>query len=94
MNTLTVSLNFPYEILGTMSVPETRLAQRLYELIALELFREGIISAGKGGELIGISKIEFIQLLAKYNIPYFNQSSEELVAEVNVLEYLLGENAR
>jgi predicted HTH domain antitoxin len=94
MSTLTVSLNFPHEILGTMSVPETRLAQRLYELIALELFREGIISAGKGGELVGISKAEFIQLLAKYNIPYFNQSPEELVAEVNLLEYLLSENTR
>jgi len=94
MNTLTVSLKFPYEILGTMNVPETRLAQRLYELIALELFREGIISAGKGGELLGISKTEFTQLLAKHNIPYFNQSPEELIAEVNLLEYLLSDKTK
>ncbi len=91
MNTLTVNLEFPQNVLGTLKVPEARLALRLRELIALELFREGVISAGKGGELVGISKWEFIQLLAQYNIPYFNQSPEELVAEVNLLEQLLSE---
>jgi len=94
MNALSVNLNFPPEILSTLNVPETRLAAKLCELIALELFREGVISAGKGGELIGISKGEFIQLLAQHEIPYFNQSPAELVAEVDRLEQFLSENTR
>lgn len=60
METLTVGLNLPIDVLDT----ETRWAKRLCELIALELFREGVISAGEGAELMGISKWEFIQLLA------------------------------
>ena len=61
------------------------------ELIALELFREGRISSGKGAELLGVSKLEFIHLLARREIPYFTESSEELAAEVVTLEQLLDE---
>lgn len=62
---------------------------RLQELIALELFREGRISSGKGAELLGLSKLEFIQLLAQHGIAYFTESPEELAAEVQMLERLL-----
>ena len=94
MKELTVSLNLPRDLLGVLDVPEPNLENRLRELIAIELFREGLISSGKGGELVGISKWDFIQLLAKHNIPYFNETPEELVAEVANLEKLLGEKKK
>ena len=94
MQELTVSLNLPRDLLGVLNVPETSLSNRLRELIALELFREGLISSGKGGELVGISKWDFIQLLARHNIPYFNQTPEELMAEVANLDKLLGDNKK
>jgi len=40
---------------------------------------------------IKIDEYHYIQLLAQYNIPYFNQSPEELVAEIQTLEQLLSE---
>ena len=63
MNTLTVSLELPKDMLGTLDVSETRLGTRLKELIAIELFREGRISSGKGAELLGVPKVDFIRLL-------------------------------
>ena len=92
MSTLTVALDLPRDLLGALDVPRTRLEARLQELIALELFREGRISSGKGAELLGISKLEFIHLLAQHGLPYFTESPEELAAEVRALEQLLGEN--
>ena len=62
------------------------------ELIALELFREGRISSGKGAELLGISKLAFVQLLSQHGIDYFTESPEELKAEVAVLGQLLGDD--
>jgi len=91
MSTLTVSLDLPRDLLGALDVPEARLETRLRELIALELFREGYISSGKGAELLGISKLDFIHLLAQHGIPYFAESPEELVAEVATVERVLGE---
>ncbi|MEQ9552815.1 MAG: UPF0175 family protein [Coleofasciculus sp. G3-WIS-01] len=89
MEELTVRLNLPRNLLGVIDVSETGLENRIRELIAIELFREGRISSGKGGELVGISKWDFIQLLTRYNVPYFNQTPEDLVAEVQLIETLL-----
>ena len=90
MDTLTVRLQFPRDLLGALEVPQERLEARLRELIVLQLFREGRISSGKGAELLGISKLEFIQLLARHGIPYFTAAPEELISEVRTLEQLLG----
>jgi len=91
MSTLSVTLELPRDLVGALDVPQVRLASRLQELIALELFREGRISAGKGAELLGISKLDFIHLLARHGIAYFTESPEELAAEVATLERLLSE---
>ena len=92
MSTLTVALDLPRDLLGALDVPPTRVESQLRELIALELFREGRISSGKGAELLGISKLEFVCLLAQHGISYFTESPEELMAEVKALEQLLGES--
>jgi len=91
MDELTVRLNLPRDLLGVLDVSETGLENRLRELIAIELFREGMISSGKGGELVKISKWDFIQLLTRYNVAYFNQTPEDLVAEVKLIETLVDE---
>jgi len=90
MSTLTVALDLPRDLLGALDVPQAGLEVRLRELIALELFREGRISSGKGAELLGISKLEFIHLMAQHGLSYFTESPEELAAEVATLEQLLG----
>jgi len=57
MSTLTVALDLPRDLLGVLDVPHAQLETRLRELIALELFREGRISSGKGAELLVASKV-------------------------------------
>jgi predicted HTH domain antitoxin len=91
MDTLSVTLELPRDLLGALDVPQVHLSDRLQELVAIELFREGRISSGKGAELLGISKLAFVQLLAQYGVAYFTELPEELTAEVVALEQLLGE---
>ena len=94
MDTLVVNLTLPRDLLGTLDISETQLPIRLKELIALELFREGRISSGKGAELLGISKWEFIRLLAQHHINYFTESAAELEADVVQVERLLSTRNR
>lgn len=82
MSPLTVSLELPRELLSALDVSEGELNTRVLELVVLELIREGRISHGKGAELLGLSQLEFLPLLAQHNIPYFSISSDELIAEV------------
>lgn len=89
METLTVALQVPRDLVGALDIPQIQLEPRLRELIALELFREGRISSGKGAEFLGVSKLAFVQLLARHAINYFTESPEELQAEMSALDQLL-----
>lgn len=93
MSTVMVALELPRDLLGALEVPQTQMEARLRELIALELFREGRISSGKGAELLGVSKLAFVQLLSQHGIDYFTESPEELEAEVTMLDQLLSDDS-
>jgi predicted HTH domain antitoxin len=93
MERMTVPLALPRDLLGAMDISPPHLESRLRELIALELFREGVISTGKASEVLEISKLEFIHLLAQRGIPYFTESTQELSADVDNLERLLENNS-
>jgi predicted HTH domain antitoxin len=91
MPPLKVALELPRDLLGALDVPQVEVEARLRELIALELFRERRISSGKGAELLGVSKAEFVQLLARHDIDYFVESPEELAEEIAELARILDE---
>jgi predicted HTH domain antitoxin len=89
MNTVSVNISLPRDLLGALDVPEVRVERRLRELIAFELLREGRISTGKGAEMLGISKWAFIQLTALRGIDYFTDTPEELADQVADVQRLL-----
>jgi predicted HTH domain antitoxin len=43
----------------------------------IRLFEQGDISSGYAAEILGITKQEFIKLLSKYGVSFFNFSEEE-----------------
>lgn len=93
MNTVSIHVSFPRDLLGALDVPEVQVEKRLQELIVVELVREGRISTGKGAELLGISKWSFIQMLAERGVDYFTESPEELAAQVADLQRVLDSGA-
>ena len=94
MGNLRISLDLPRDLIGALDIPESDFPGRIKELIALELYREGHVSSGKAAELLGWSKLEFVRLLARHDIPYFRQSPDELAREVAAIEGASGRPAR
>ncbi|MCP4211606.1 MAG: UPF0175 family protein [Halieaceae bacterium] len=92
METVTVTLDLPRNLLGALDVPEVRIDDHVRELVAIELVREGRISTGKGAEILGMSKWSFILLLAERGLNYFSESTEELTAQIGELDLLLGQS--
>lgn len=88
MTDITISLNLPRDLLGALDIPESQLPQQILEILALELFRQQRISAGKAAELLKVSKLDFIELLAQHQIPYFSESPDDLTAEIKAVEGL------
>ncbi|MCS7265788.1 MAG: UPF0175 family protein, partial [Armatimonadetes bacterium] len=60
--------------------------QAIKECIVLELYQRGEISTGRAAEVLGISYRQFIDLLAKHEIPFFRYSLEELETEMREME--------
>ena len=52
------------------------------ELIVLELYREGTLSSGRGAELLGVTRAEFIRHASARGIPYFQLRGDELQHEI------------
>lgn len=94
MEIVTVELDVPRDLLGALDVPREQLAAHLQALIAVALFRDGKISTGKGAEMLGISKLDFVQLLAQHHANYFTEAPEELAANWEMLQNLLGETSQ
>lgn len=90
---LNIQLELPRDLLDALNVAEGELEPRLKTLIALELFREDRISSGKAAELLGLSKVAFVQLLAQHGIPYFTETPHELATQVAAAEEALGSSS-
>lgn len=74
----------PKEITMIMKVRERDLSTTLRKIIAVELFREGLVSIGKAGEIAGISRHEMLDLLSAKKIP-LHYSAEDLQEDVKTL---------
>ncbi len=51
------------------------------EMIVLELYRRGSISSGKAAELLGTSRVAFIQHASRLGIAYLDMTDDEWAAE-------------
>ena len=57
------------------------LSTKAKEALTMELLREHEISQGKAAELLGISRHDLFDLMAKYQIPVIDMTPEELQQE-------------
>jgi predicted HTH domain antitoxin len=65
--------------LATLGQP---IEQTAREMIVFELYRRSLVSSGKAAELLGISRLEFIQRASELGIPYFRFTEDEWQAKV------------
>ncbi|HBG93478.1 MAG: hypothetical protein A2X54_05735 [Nitrospirae bacterium GWF2_44_13] len=59
------------------------------QAMVFDLVRRGKISKARAAELLGISLWNLPELLAQYDIPWFNYSPDDLKHDVETLEELL-----
>lgn len=72
IDTFQVQIALPRELLVALDISTLEATRRAQEWVILELYREESISAGKAAEILGMSKLEFIELLNSREIPYLD----------------------
>ena len=65
----TVKVELPVELLKVAKVKKGRAGEELRKIVALELYRENVISIGKAAEVAGLSVAEFMEFSAKRSVP-------------------------
>ena len=75
-------LDLGEDLSGFLATLGRLIDQTVREMIVFELYRRGLVSSGKAAELLGISRLEFIQRASELGIPYFRFTEDEWRAEV------------
>lgn len=77
------------ELARIMNVGESELPRKVRESVAVELYREQVISLGKAAELAEISVAEMMEVLAERRVP-LSYGRDDFEADRNVLKEVLG----
>ncbi|MBE2269167.1 MAG: UPF0175 family protein, partial [Anaerolinea sp.] len=72
----------PRDMLVALNITASEASQVAKELVVLELFREGEISGGKAAEILGLTKFQFMSLLATRDISYLDLDGRSLQDDV------------
>ncbi len=78
----TITLELPAQLLADYPGTHQEFVQDLRLAAAIEWFREGKVSQGKGAEIAGLSRWEFILALGRAQVDLFQETDEELAEEV------------
>lgn len=81
LDSVTVTVEVPAAVAGTRSPAD--LAAELRVLAVLDAFRRGEIGSGKGGRLLGLGRVAFLDLCGQHNIAVLNVDVEDLRREVD-----------
>lgn len=81
MESTTYQVQIPAS-LSHFGLNQKEIQRRINEWLVLSFFTEAKISSGKAARLLGISRVDFLDLLRERGISYINFSEEELKEEI------------
>ncbi|BAD84402.1 hypothetical protein, conserved, UPF0175 family [Thermococcus kodakarensis KOD1] len=83
-----VTVVIPSDLSRILRVDEKQLPKLVRIYLAVELYREGVVSLGKAAEIAGVTKAEMMEILASKGVP-LNYTEEDLQEDIETLERLL-----
>ncbi|MCU0240844.1 MAG: UPF0175 family protein [Vicinamibacteria bacterium] len=83
-----VSFNLDDNLAALLHQTNQSAQEAAHEMIVLELYRRGVVSSGKAAELMGISRMDFIQHASHLGIPFFAATDDEWAAEKDAIQKL------
>jgi len=86
MNTQSITVDFPADILLALNETEAELKENIKKSLALRLYRLQKLTIGKAAQLSGLSRFEFESLLSENEIPISNLTIIDVMDDINKLK--------
>jgi predicted HTH domain antitoxin len=89
MSTFTIEVKIP-DSLRELGYSDEEICREVPTLLVLKRYREGLVSSGKDGRILGLSRRHFLDLHAKERLPIYGPSDADLATEFETAQWLGG----
>ena len=89
LKSIDIKLSLPEDLVLSIGLPEEKLTFDIKKVYLFDLFSKGKISSGKAAEILGVSKIKFIDLLNDNGIPYYDYTEDEWHEEIQTVNEVI-----
>jgi predicted HTH domain antitoxin len=86
MNTQTITIDFPSDILLALNATEAELKHSIKTSLAMRFYRLQKLTIGKAAQLSGLSRFEFETLLSENEIPISNLTLGDVMDDIQKLK--------
>ena len=86
MNTQTISIDLPSDILLALNENENELKKDIKISLAIRLYQLEKLTIGKAAQLCGLTRFDFESLLSENNISISNLTIEDIINDSNKLK--------
>ena len=86
MNTQTISIDFPADILLTLNETERELKQRIKLSLAIRLYNQQKVTIGKAAQIAELSRLQFETTLSENKIPISNLDIDDVLNDIDKLK--------
>ncbi len=76
-----ISINYPETLAFSLKMNTVEFQKEMKIMSLVKLYELGKISSGFASKLLKISRIDFLELLGKYNVSYFDNRENELESD-------------
>jgi len=71
-----ISINYPESLAFSLKMENQEFKSEMKTISLIKLYELGKISSGLAAKLLNMNRIDFLELLEKYNVSYFHKSLE------------------
>lgn len=71
-----ISINYPESLAFSLKMKNQEFKSEMKTISLIKLYELGKISSGLAAKLLNMNRIDFLELLEKYNVSYFHQGLE------------------
>ncbi len=71
-----ISIKYPESLAFSLKMEDEEFQNEIKTISLIKLYELGKISSGLAAELLNMSRIDFLELLQKYNVSYFHKGLE------------------